>query len=86
MALETPIVATDVGGTAELCQPGVHGLVVQPGSAERLSDAIESALADTASTQARAAAARERVVSELSFERRLRRLEDIYERLVRGSR
>jgi glycosyltransferase involved in cell wall biosynthesis len=31
MALETPVVATDVGGTRELCEDGVHGRIVPAG-------------------------------------------------------
>ena len=82
MALETPIVATDVGGTAEICRPGVDGLIVAPGSASRLADAMRTALENGAATRDRVAHARSRVENELSFDTRCRRLEDIYERLV----
>ena len=37
MALETPVVATDVGGTAELVTHRREGLIVPPGDAERPS-------------------------------------------------
>lgn len=83
MALETPIVATGVGGTAEICRPGVDGLVVAPGSAAVLQSAMELALGDPEAREARVLSARRRVEEELSFERRLRRLEDLYHRLVR---
>jgi glycosyltransferase involved in cell wall biosynthesis len=36
MAFETPLVATDVGGTAELARDGVEGLIVPPGNEEAL--------------------------------------------------
>ena len=42
MAFETPLVATDAGGTAELVTDGVHGLVVPAGSPDRLYDALET--------------------------------------------
>jgi glycosyltransferase involved in cell wall biosynthesis len=83
MALETPVVATDVGGTAEICRAGVDGLLIACGSAEALAAAIESTLADSAGRDARVRAARERVETELSFDRRVRRLEDLYDRLAR---
>lgn len=83
MALESPIVATDVGGTSELAFDGVHALIVPPQRVDRLEAAIETLLKDPAATAQRAAAARARVEGELSFERRMQRVEGIYERLVR---
>lgn len=85
MALEVPIVATDVGGTAELITDGVHGLIIPPGDSSRIAHALTTTLADKASTTRRIAAARRRVEVELSFQNRCRRLEEIYEQLVLGS-
>jgi len=82
MALETPIVATHVGGTAELVTHGMHGLLVPPGRAAPLANAIEAALADRAASAVRAAAARRRVETELSFERRIQKVESIYTTLA----
>ena len=82
MALETPIVATDVGGTAELVEDGVHGRIVPPGDIDVLNGAIEALLADRARTTAMAANARRRVENELSFESRVRRVEAIYEEIA----
>jgi len=82
MALETPIVATNVGGTAELVTHGAHGLLVPPGSAGPLVEAIETALADRGASAVRAAAARLRIETELSFERRIQKVESIYAMLA----
>ncbi len=82
MAMRTPLVATDVGGTAELVQHGIHGLVVAPGDADQLHDAIEQVLCDPAAAQRRAHAARIRVERELSFDRRMQRVESVYEELT----
>jgi glycosyltransferase involved in cell wall biosynthesis len=88
MAMETPIVATDVGGTRELAEHDVHALIVPRPDPGLLADAIERALADPDGRRARAAAARRRVETELSFETRTRRLEGIYRELMerRGRR
>ena len=83
MAMETPIVATDVGGTAELIHYGVHGLLTPPGDPGALAQAIEQALDEPDATAERCAAARKRVERELSFERRMKTVEAIYEQLVR---
>lgn len=82
MAMESPIVATAAGGTAEVALPGEHGLIVPSGRVDLLADAVAEALRNPAATRARAAAARHRVEHELSFRTRMRRVEDIYRDLA----
>jgi glycosyltransferase involved in cell wall biosynthesis len=82
MALETPVVATDVGGTCELLAHGVHGLLVPPRDPEALAAGIEASLAERAAATLRAAAARARIEADLSFEARTRAVEAIYEELL----
>jgi glycosyltransferase involved in cell wall biosynthesis len=82
MALEIPIVATDVGGTAELVTDGVHALLVRPGDVGALAGAIDRTLAVPELTRARAGAARERVEGPLSFVARNEALETIYDQLM----
>ena len=86
MALETPVVATGAGGTRDLLGDNAHGLVVPRGDPEALARALSSALVDRAATTARVASARARVERDLSFDRRTRRLEAIYEDLVAHAR
>jgi glycosyltransferase involved in cell wall biosynthesis len=82
MALETPIVATNVGGAADIVTHEEHGLLVPPGDASALAAAVRRVLTDWPAARARAAAARRRVETELSFEARMRRVEAIYEELA----
>jgi glycosyltransferase involved in cell wall biosynthesis len=82
MAMETPVVATDVGGTAELMRTEVEGLVVPAGGVAALVRAIEHVLVDRDAAARRARAARGRVETELSFASRLSRLEAIYRQLA----
>lgn len=82
MALETPIVATDAGGTAELARDGLEGVIVPFANTEALTDALVRVLSDTDATRARVRAARLRVETELSFDTRLRRVEAVYDRLA----
>lgn len=82
MAMETPLVATRAGGTDELFDDGVHGLLVPVGDVGALRDAVRRAIDDPASATARARAARERIETELSFATRTRRLERVYQELV----
>jgi glycosyltransferase involved in cell wall biosynthesis len=85
MAFEVPIVATAVGGTAELIRDGLDGLLVQPGSVDQLAAAITTTQEYPAAAVARVASARSRVETELSFATRMQHLERIYDRLALAS-
>jgi glycosyltransferase involved in cell wall biosynthesis len=81
MAMRTPIVATAAGGTGQLIVDGIHGRLVPIGDKDALIDAIDQAVSDRVAARQWAAQARARVEAELSFERRTRTMEDIYEEL-----
>jgi glycosyltransferase involved in cell wall biosynthesis len=78
MALETPVVATAAGGTAEMIQHGIHGLVVRCGDALELATAMSQMLLEPARRAAQVAAARARVETTLSFDERVAAVERIY--------
>jgi glycosyltransferase involved in cell wall biosynthesis len=78
MAMETPIVATEAGGTAELVHDGEHGRIIPIGKVDRLISGMEAALANPTATRTMADRARARVQGDLSFEARVRRVEGIY--------
>jgi glycosyltransferase involved in cell wall biosynthesis len=82
MALETPLVATDVGGTAELVRSDVDGVVVPPGRVEPIVQAVSALLASPSRARDMAVQARARVETDLSFETRMKRVEAIYEDLA----
>jgi glycosyltransferase involved in cell wall biosynthesis len=82
MAMETPIVATAAGGTAELMRADIDGLIVAPGDLTALYQAMKAALGDRPAAASRAQAARTRVEEELSFSARMAAVERIYEELV----
>jgi glycosyltransferase involved in cell wall biosynthesis len=85
MALESPIVATAAGGTAELVEDGVHALIVPPNDVHALVDAIQHAVSDAAGSRVRAVRARRLVEGKLSFEARMGSLEQIYTALAGGT-
>jgi glycosyltransferase involved in cell wall biosynthesis len=60
MALETPILATNVGGTAELLDEGIHGRLVPPGSPDTLGQALLDVLEDPWGAMQRCLAARKK--------------------------
>jgi glycosyltransferase involved in cell wall biosynthesis len=84
MALESPIVATDAGGTAEIARDRREALIVPFEDEQALTAALQEAIRDRYATAERTRAARRRVETELSFDTRLRKVEAIYDRLARS--
>ena len=82
MAVETPVVATRAGGTDQLIEHGVHGLLVLPGRYDLLAEAIAEALGNRVAMAAWVRAARRRIELELSFDARMHAVERICEQLV----
>jgi glycosyltransferase involved in cell wall biosynthesis len=86
MAARRPIVATAVGGTTQLIDDGIHGLLVPPGDAAALARAICRLLEDRQLATRLANAARRRVENDYSREVRVRSLEAFYRNLVHQGR
>jgi glycosyltransferase involved in cell wall biosynthesis len=82
MALETPIVATAAGGTAELARHELEALIVPTKDEQALAAAMVASLSQPDPRRRRVEAARMRVETELSFEQRVRRIEAIYDQLA----
>ncbi len=82
MALETPIVATDAGGTRDLVRDGEHAILVPIGDSDAIAAGLRRALTDPEGARRRARAARARVEGELSFAARMAAVEAIYEELM----
>jgi glycosyltransferase involved in cell wall biosynthesis len=82
MALENAVVATSAGGTSEIVEDGVHGLIVSCGDVAGLADAIDRTLREPVQTSGRVARARVRVETTLSFAARVAAVERIYAELA----
>lgn len=86
MAARRAVVSSAIGGTEELIDDGVSGLLVPPGDAPALADALGRLLEDPGLRESLAARARKRV--ETSFTRRAMadRVTAIYERVLADAR
>ena len=74
MAAGVPVVATQVAGIPELVEPGVNGLLVPPGDATSLADAIGRLVSDPARRAAMGASGRTKVAAEFNIRREADRL------------
>ncbi|HRY28794.1 MAG TPA: glycosyltransferase family 4 protein [Elusimicrobiota bacterium] len=82
MSMGIPVVATDVGGNKELVLNEKTGLLVPPGDARSLADAVRRLLTDKTLADSCARAGQESVRSRFSIGKTLERTEKLYERLL----
>ncbi|RMG30837.1 MAG: TIGR03088 family PEP-CTERM/XrtA system glycosyltransferase [Gammaproteobacteria bacterium] len=78
MASGVPVVATDVGGNAELVVPGT-GRLVPPGDAGTLASVMQAYLEDTERCRREAAAARRRAEQAFGLPAMVERYRQVYE-------
>jgi L-malate glycosyltransferase len=83
MAAGLPVVATDVGGNAEVVVAGETGLLVPPRDPAALGEAVLLLLKDPERARAMGAAARARVREHFTVERMVARLQDLYTAALR---
>jgi glycosyltransferase involved in cell wall biosynthesis len=86
MAMARPVIATAVSGNAEVVEDGRSGLLVPVGDAVALEAAVARLLRDPGMRRALGRAARRRVVDEYSAPAMVRRMEDLYARLLTARR
>ncbi|MES2606645.1 MAG: glycosyltransferase [Pseudomonadota bacterium] len=78
MAAGLPVVATQVGGNAELIKDGINGFLVPPQSPATLADAILRILSDPALATRFSEAARARASEYFSMERMVQDTQTVY--------
>jgi glycosyltransferase involved in cell wall biosynthesis len=77
-----PVVASDVGGISDFVEDGVTGLLVRPGDATVLADAIQRLASDGGLVRTMVIAARARVEDGFSWDSVSDRFDTIYRRLL----
>ena len=84
MALGKPVIATDVGGTAELIEDGKDGFLFTTGDKEKLVKMINVLLDDHAKRSMIGDHAREKVQAKFNLNRMLSAYERIYREATEG--
>jgi len=79
-----PIVATAVGGNAEIALDGVNGRIVPPGDPSALAAAVEEILIDPIAAAAMGRRGREWALREATVERMHARYRALYESIAKG--
>lgn len=82
MAMEVPIVATDVDGVKEAVVDQREAILVPPSDPKALSAGIRTLLNDARLRERLVLAARKKIESEFDFASRMRRVENIYREVM----
>ena len=82
MAAGTPVVASAVGGIPDQVRHDKEGLLVPPGDAGAIGDAILDLLRDPARARRLGEAGRRRATSEFGHAAMVRRIEDVYREVL----
>jgi glycosyltransferase involved in cell wall biosynthesis len=82
MALEVPVLATDVGGPREIVRDGREGLLLPPRQPGRWAGAIARLVRDPELAASMGRAGRERARAEFTTERHARAMLDVYEQTI----
>jgi glycosyltransferase involved in cell wall biosynthesis len=77
LAMETPVVATDISGVSEIVEDGVTGHLVPQRDAAALAGALRRLHDDPAAGEELARAGRRRVLDEFDLDRNVARLHDL---------
>jgi glycosyltransferase involved in cell wall biosynthesis len=82
-AAGVPSVATSVGGVPDIVRDGCTGLLIPPRDPIKLAEAVCALARDPARRRQLGDAARDAVVPHFGLERMVRRIESLYEELIR---
>jgi len=82
MAKEIPVVTTRITGVPELVEDGVSGVLVNPGNAEELANAVAHLAEDAELRKIFGKAGREKVLDEFDSRKNARSLKILFERYI----
>ena len=86
MAAGVPVVASGIGGLSQIVEHGRTGLLVPPGDADSLREAVDQLLADSQRRREFAEAGRRSVKERFDLRRMVGQVEQVYRHVLDGSR
>ncbi len=83
MAMECPVIASDIPGNDEAFINGKQGIFVQPGNSSALADAIEQLYKDKESRLKISVEARKSIEEQFSIKKHVEKMENLYLNLLK---
>ena len=78
MAMQVPVLATNIGGLREAITPGATGDLLEPGNIEEMTQKIRSLMSDAAKCEQMGVAARALVMENFRNEEMAAQMERLY--------
>jgi len=82
MAMEVPVIATNIGGIPEVIDDGKTGIIIPPGNADALCEAIKYLVKNPEARLKMGENGRARVLEKFTIEQNVRKTEDVFLSLV----
>jgi glycosyltransferase involved in cell wall biosynthesis len=82
MAMEIPVVSTDISGIGELVESGENGFLVPEKNPPALADALEKLLTQPELSAQFGKAGRQRVLQQFSLERNVSEIRELFDRML----
>ena len=82
LLMETPVIATCVGGTDEIVEHGVSGFLVPPHSVEQLHNGFHDFFTNRAQHARMASNGRQVIIERFNHKDRVRRISELYSSMV----
>jgi len=82
MAAGKPVIATDTGGSKDIIDSGINGVLVEPKNSEALAEAILALLGDPAQRKRLGESARDKVKERFPIDKMVSKTEQIYTKLL----
>ena len=84
MAMGLPVITTNIYGIPELVENGKEGLLVEPGNAKALAEAIESLAADRELMREMGISGRAKIEREFNIQRNVAQLYSLFFNITRN--
>ena len=85
MSAGVPVIATDVGGVAEIVGKDTYGLLVRPGSSEELFSALVRIAENTGAFKTVSVASKKMVQERFSLDAMARHYAELYKKILGNS-
>ncbi|HDH06095.1 MAG TPA: glycosyltransferase family 1 protein [Nitrospirae bacterium] len=82
MAMEKPVVGTDVGGVGEVIKNGLNGFLIEPGNPRAVAEAVTGLLKDREAAKQMGIEGRKMVERNFSIDKMCREMFDLYSSLA----